>query len=100
MEARYAVIFISKLKPQSEGYEDMAELMLKEVEEQAGFCGVESARSEVGITVCFWDSLENIQKWRDQESHKDAQNKGLKKWYSSYTIYICELLKSNEWHYE
>lgn len=31
---------------------------------QDGFIGIESARSELGITVSYWDSVESIRKWK------------------------------------
>jgi len=58
-----------------------------------GFLGVESARSELGITVSYWSTLESIQNWKQQEDHQQAQQKGKESWYSNYTVRICKVEK-------
>ena len=87
----YAVIFTSKLTNETVDYEETAELMEKLAAEQDGFLGVESARSEVGITVSYWDSLEAIQKWKLHADHTIAREKGRSTWYSQYTLRICKV---------
>ena len=87
----YAVIFISKLSEHTQGYETMAERMVELARSQPGFLGLESARSEVGITVSFWSDRGSIQKWRDQADHKMAQKLGRDKWYRSYDIHIARV---------
>jgi len=60
----YAVIFTSVRSEIEEGYSEMADVMLTLAQQQDGFLGVESARSEVGITVSYWKDLESIRKWK------------------------------------
>jgi heme-degrading monooxygenase HmoA len=59
--------------------------------EQAGYLGVESARSEVGITVSYWESLEAIKLWKQNSEHLLAQEKGREVWYKSYKTRICKV---------
>ena len=47
----YAVIFTTILTDTTVGYEETAEKMEKLAKLQPGYLGIESARSEVGITV-------------------------------------------------
>uniref|UniRef100_UPI0034381B88 antibiotic biosynthesis monooxygenase family protein n=1 Tax=uncultured Tenacibaculum sp. TaxID=174713 RepID=UPI0034381B88 len=47
----YAVIFTTTLSDDTEGYYEMAEKMDNLAKEQDGYLGVESTRSNVGITV-------------------------------------------------
>lgn len=85
----YAVIFTSVRTETTEGYSDMAELMVELASVQPGFLGVESARNEVGITVSYWESLESIKNWKAHAEHRVAQQYGREKWYSAYKTRIC-----------
>ena len=61
----YAVIFTSVRAPGDEAaYQQTAEQMVELAARQPGFLGVESARSAdgAGITVSYWDSLDDIRK--------------------------------------
>ena len=57
--------------------------------EQEGFLGIESARENLGITVSYWKDLESIKKWKMNEEHLAAQNKGREIWYNNYKVRIC-----------
>ncbi len=85
----YAVIFTSVRTETTEGYGEMAELMVELASGQPGFLGVESARNEVGITVSYWESLESIKNWKAHAEHRVAQQYGREKWYSAYKTRIC-----------
>ncbi len=85
----YAVIFTSERTIIEDGYAEMAVLMEELAKKQEGFLGVESARSEIGITVSYWKDLESIKKWKQNIAHLVAQEKGRSDWYKSYTTRIC-----------
>ena len=85
----YAVIFTSERTIIEDGYAEMAVLMEELAKKQEGFLGVESARSEIGITVSYWKDLESIKKWKQNIEHVVAQQKGRSDWYNSYTTRIC-----------
>ncbi|HNP34201.1 MAG TPA: antibiotic biosynthesis monooxygenase [Flavobacterium sp.] len=85
----YAVIFTSKLKNETDGYEEMGQRMLELAQKQEGFLGVESARNEIGITVSYWKDLDSIKKWKQNLDHLDAQRKGRVAWYEQYTVRIA-----------
>ena len=85
----YAVIFTSERTEIDEGYLAMTKKMETLAKEQEGFLSVESARSEIGITVSYWKDLESIKKWKQNMDHLVAQEKGRSTWYESYTTRIC-----------
>jgi len=88
----YAVVFTSRRTSQEEGsYTAMAAEMIELARKQPGFLGVDHAREAVGITVSYWESLENIADWKSQTRHKFAQERGRDQWYESYTIRICRV---------
>ncbi len=87
----YAVIFTSLRTNGENGYGQMAELMEKSAKEQPGYLGMESARSELGITVSYWESLEAIASWKSNTEHLVAQKRGIKDWYSWYKVRICQV---------
>lgn len=91
MEPYYAVIFTSVQTEDIEGYSEMAELMETLAKQQPGFMEMESARSEVGITVSYWQNLESIKNWKANLDHLVAQKKGREQWYSYYKVRICKV---------
>ncbi len=92
MEASYyAVIFTTKQTDHTEGYNKMADIMESLAKEQPGFIGIESARSELGITISYWDSLDAITQWKNNAKHLVAQRLGKEKWYEWYHLRICKI---------
>lgn len=85
----YAVIFTSSRTAGDNGYQEMAELMVRLASEQDGFLGIESAREQIGITVSYWRDLSSIQKWRAHVQHTVARNKGRSDWYSAFKTRIA-----------
>lgn len=85
----YAVIFTSVRTNIDEDYGTVAQRMVELAQEQDGFLGIESARSELGITVSYWESLEAITKWKYNSEHVFARDMGREKWYQSFKTRIC-----------
>ena len=94
----YAVIFTSIQNENIVGYNEMAHNMENLAKQQPGFLGMESARSDVGITVSYWESLEAIKNWKQQSEHLNAQKKGKTDWYNWYHVRIC--LVESEYMFE
>lgn len=93
----YAVIFTSITKEQDPGYSEMGEWMEKLVVSQPGYLGHESARSGLGITVSYWESLTAIKHWKDNIDHQTAQQLGRRKWYETYKIRIAKVEREYGW---
>lgn len=88
----YAVIFTSvKTGIDESGYEEMADKMFSLAATQKGFLGVESARNEIGITVSYWETQEDILNWKKNMEHIIAQKMGIEKWYQFYSVRICKV---------
>ena len=74
-----------------DGYTETAIRMEVLAKQQAGYLGIESARSEIGITVSYWKSLDAIMKWRNNVEHTIAREKGKALWYTQYQLRICKV---------
>jgi heme-degrading monooxygenase HmoA len=87
----FAVIFTSIRTGNEAGYGEAARQMAVLATEQPGFLGMESARQDIGITISYWNSLEDIRQWKEQAEHLAAQERGKSDWYQSYRIRICKV---------
>lgn len=97
--AKYAVIFTSQLTTMDPAYETAATKMMQMVSNRPGFLGADSVRGAdgKGITVSYWADLISIRAWRDQEAHREMQEKGKTKWYSNYEIRIAKIEEERSW---
>ncbi len=87
----YAVIFTSELNDNPEGYTEMVNKIETLAKQQKGFLGMESAREKTGITVSYWETLEDIKNWKAQSEHLIAQQLAKEKWYKKYTVRVCKV---------
>jgi len=87
----FAVIFTSTRTDGDDGYSAMADKMVDLAAAQAGFLGMESVRSGLGITVSYWASLEDIKAWHKNAEHQFAQKMGYQKWYQAFKVRICKV---------
>lgn len=89
----YAVIFTSKKSDAIDGYDEMSKLMLELSKKQKGFIDFESVRGSdgVGITISYWESLEDISAWKRNPEHLTAQSLGKSDWYENYKVRICKV---------
>lgn len=87
----YAVIFSTILSNTTEGYLETANKMEELAKQQKGYLGIESARSEIGITVSYWQTLEDILAWKNNVEHTEVRNLGRERWYKKYQLRICKV---------
>lgn len=87
----YAVIFSSVQGKDLHGYAETVERMLELAAGQPGYLGVESARSDIGITVSYWRDLDSIRAWRDHLEHSEARRMGRERWYTAYRLRIARV---------
>ncbi|HEY4322816.1 MAG TPA: antibiotic biosynthesis monooxygenase [Mucilaginibacter sp.] len=92
----YAVIFTSIRTEGDNGYNAMDDEMDELAKQQPGYLGIESARKELGITVSYWRSLEDIKNWKANTRHLIAQKTGREKWYERYKVRICKVERDYE----
>ncbi|NOR20208.1 MAG: antibiotic biosynthesis monooxygenase [Xanthomonadales bacterium] len=48
----------------------------------------------VEIAISYWQTLEQIHAWKNDPEHRVAQKKGREKWYKSYSVEVCEIVRS------
>jgi len=86
-----AAIFTSMRTNIEEGYEQINELLCKELGGFEGYLGHETFRDKngFGINVSYWKDMESLKRWRDNTLHQKAQELGKEKWYKNYKLRIC-----------
>lgn len=91
----YAVIFSAQQSDDTDGYGEMAAKMVELGSNMPGFIGIESARNPdgFGITVSYWETEEDIARWKAETEHLVAQQRGRDQWYSSYTTRVAEVTR-------
>lgn len=94
----YAVIFTSVRTTFEDGYDETAGRIAQLASEQPGYLGMDSARSAIGITVSYWQSLESILAWKQQAEHVAVQELGKKQWYAAYTVRVCLVERAYSFH--
>ncbi len=87
----YAVIFSTIVEDNADGYQEAAERMEVLAKLQKGYLGIESARSDIGITVSYWQTLDHITNWKNNLEHTEVRNLGREKWYKKYQLRICKV---------
>ena len=87
----YAVIFTTISSENTDGYREAAQRMEMLAKQQKGFLGMESARSEIGITVSYWQTLAAISAWKNNMEHTAVRELGREKWYKKYRLRICKV---------
>ena len=90
----YAVIITSKLKPMSDvvtaKYLTLSDSMYRLAQQQPGFLGMDYARDvNSGITISYWRSLADIERWRQHPEHVEVKAVGRQEFYSAYDIRVC-----------
>ena len=95
----YAVIFASTRTPGDQGYAQMADRMVELAAQQPGYLGVESTRGAdgFGITVSYWQTLDDISAWRHHAEHALARGQGRAQWYDAYALRISRVERSYGW---
>lgn len=78
----------------------MAERMEALCKDQPGFLGMDHARNEIGITISYWKTLDDIKAWKAHTEHLEAQRLGYEKWYSFYNVKICKVEREYGWEKE
>lgn len=93
----YAVIFTATIKELDERYSKLAEEMRRLAFSKYG-CQqfVASTDGDIEIAVSYWQSLGDIQKWKNDIQHLEVQAIGQNRWYSHYKVDIAKVERSYE----
>lgn len=92
----YAVIFTSLRADADPRYDTMAVKMVELARAQPGCLGMDSARGTdgLGITVSYWRSEDDIQRWKENARHVAAQKLGIDLWYAAYSLHVAKVERS------
>lgn len=91
----YAVIFRAEIRALDQEYMAMAARMRELALAEYGcleFFAVTEGQQEVAIS--YWDSEEQIRRWKQNAEHLVAQEKGRNTWYRSYTVEVVEVVRA------
>jgi heme-degrading monooxygenase HmoA len=91
----YAVIFRAEILELDAGYAAMANRMRDLAINGYGcveFVACTQGNSEIAIS--YWESEEQIQRWKQNAEHLVAQEKGRSRWYKSYTVQVAEVVRA------
>jgi hypothetical protein len=91
----YAVIFRAEISLLDDTYSEMASRLRDLAISKYGcveFIAVTEGDQEVAIS--YWDSLGQIQAWKNDPEHQKAQELGRTRWYKSYQVQVVEVIRS------
>jgi len=94
---RYAVIFQAELAEVDDEYATTAKQLRDLALRQYGcrkFTAVTEDKQEIAIS--YWDSLEQIQAWKQDPLHQAAQQIGREQWYKSYKVQCVEIVREQQ----
>jgi heme-degrading monooxygenase HmoA len=90
----YAVIFKAQIGKLDQTYHDTVKRMRELAENKYGCCEfISLAEGEWEIAISYWESLTQIQQWKNDAEHLQAQALGKSKWYKSYRIEVVEIIR-------
>ena len=90
----YAVIFKAEIRDLDEEYSATTERLRTLAFEQYGCCGFTSCtEGEKEIAISYWRSESQIQAWKNDPTHREAQRLGRSKWYRSWQVQVVEILR-------
>jgi len=96
-----AVIFASTRNgTDTVGYDAAAHAMDELAAAQPGYRGVESVRAAdgEGITISYWADEAAALAWRDHPEHAAIRAAGRARWYDSYRVTVCTVLRDYAWN--
>ncbi len=93
----FAVIFTTTQSSDLAGYEETAGRMEALAATYDGFLGIDSARSDIGITVSYWRDESSIAAWKADAEHTLARETGRERWYERYTLRVARVEREYAW---
>jgi heme-degrading monooxygenase HmoA len=91
----YAVIFKATIAEFDDEYVQMAGQLRELAISKYGcqdFTAVTEGNEEIAIS--YWETLEQIRDWKNDPQHRFAQKLGREKWYKSFSVEVCEIVRS------
>ncbi|MBW2241496.1 MAG: antibiotic biosynthesis monooxygenase [Deltaproteobacteria bacterium] len=91
-------IFRSRIRPQHEAeYQVLAAEMLTLARAMPGFLAYRFFSSEDGerCSIVEFESLEELQAWRDEPRHREAQKLGRERFYTEYSLCVADPIRES-----
>ena len=85
-------IFRNRLRPESgAAYQATAERMDALVRTMPGYLWHKTFRADDGerVTLFGFESLAQLEAWRDHPEHREAQRRGRADYYAEYSLHVC-----------
>jgi heme-degrading monooxygenase HmoA len=94
----HAVIFEVQPKPgRTQDYLDIAAALRPELEQIDGFISVERFQSLTTegkiLSLSFWRDAASVQRWREHEHHRHAQERGRNDIFADYRLSVVEVVR-------
>lgn len=91
----YAVIFKAEVNQLDDEYY-LTALRMRDIAIEEFGCKefVSSNENNTEVAISYWDTLKQIQAWKQHPEHQAAQEQGKNRWYKSYQIEIVEVIRS------
>ena len=91
----YAVIFEAQINQLDESYFATAARMRELATSNYGCVEFTSAtEGDKEIAISYWQSFADIQNWKQDAEHLQAQKMGKERWYKNYTVRVVEVIRS------
>jgi heme-degrading monooxygenase HmoA len=90
----YAVIFKATVAKLDDEYVQTAQRLKDLAFDKYGcqdFVSVTEGNEEIAIS--YWETEQQIRDWKNDPEHRRAQRMGRDKWYQSFNIEICEVIR-------
>jgi hypothetical protein len=91
----HVVVFVAEVADLDEEYGSLA-IQLRDLALERFNCRRFIAVSENGeeVAVSWWESEDDIQRWRKHPLHVRAQQSGKVHWYSSYDVTVADVTRA------
>ena len=90
----YAVIFRATMAKFDDEYFSTADHLRKlAIEKYACQDFVSTTEGKEEIAISYWQSLQQIEDWKNDPEHRRAQRKGRDEWYKSFSVEVCEVIR-------
>jgi len=93
----FAVIFRARVAELDDEYVQMAGRLKELAFKQYGcqdFISVTEGNEEIAIS--YWETEQQIRDWKNDPEHRLAQSRGRDKWYQSFSVEICEVIRKRQ----
>ena len=93
-------VFRSRIRPENaDEYQKMSAKMSEIARTMPGYISHKGFTAEDGerVTIVEFESQETHRAWAEHAGHRKAQQLGRERFYSEFSIHVCEVLKSNSY---